>query len=387
MVMYRRWYRAMLGAALCLAVVGLEPDSVVGDSSQRIPTAKATLRPTFGPAPFRNPLGLEFDPSSGDAFVVEQPGTVVRVSTKNEVVNRVPFIDISDRVVSGGERGLLGLALDPTFASSGVFFLHYSKAPRGETIIARYRTDGTGRGDPASERVILEVPQPFTNHNGGQIRFGPDGYLYIALGDGGSAGDPVGYAQNLNSLLGKILRLDVRGGDDSTPYQIPADNPFRAPGARPEIYALGLRNPWRFSFDRTTGALWAGDVGQNNSEEIDVVSRGGNYGWNVREGVTCFKPRRGCATSGFIAPIHVYPHSVGRSVTGGFVYRGKDIPDVVGRYVFGDFVSGTIWSIALDGGSHQVLLNTTLSISSFGEDPSGELYVVGYGDGSVKVLS
>lgn len=380
--LHPRRYRALTVVTLSIVIGILGPTGIRGETFPLSRDRAIALHPVFGEPPFQQPLGLEFDPVSGDGFVVEQRGSIVRVSTRDGRAIRTPFIDISSRVVSGGERGLLGLALDPTFATSGVFFLHYSKAPHGETIIARYRTASSGQGEPASERVILKVPQPYTNHNGGQIRFGPDGYLYIALGDGGSAGDPAGYAQDRGSLLGKILRLDVRG-ENATAYRIPPDNPFRAPGERPEVFALGLRNPWRFSFDRDTGALWAGDVGQNAWEEVDVVSRGGNYGWNILEGTACFKPRQGCPTLGLTPPIHTYPHTEGRSVTGGFVYRGKDIPTLRGRYVFGDFVSGTIWSIALDGGGRRVALESPLQISSFGEDPAGELYVVGYGTGTV----
>lgn len=350
-----------------------------------IPPDRATiaLESIFPGTPFSAPLGLEFDPASGDAFILEQRGRITRVSRRNGVDHRTLFLDIADRVVAGGEQGLLGLALDPSFATTGSFFVHYSAASSGDTVIARYRTHRDGRGDPQSELIVLTVPQPYTNHNGGQIRFGRDGYLYVALGDGGSAGDPGGYAQNLGSLLGKIVRLDVSTATADRPYRIPPDNPFQKAGERAEIYALGLRNPWRFSFDRVTGDLWAGDVGQNRWEEINRIVRGGNYGWNVLEGRTCFKPPTKCAPERFISPVHVYPHTAGRSVTGGFVYRGTSLPHLAGRYVYGDFVSGRIWGINADGLEQVELLDTSLAISTFGEDSRGELYVVDYAAGTI----
>lgn len=344
------------------------------------------LRPAFGTERFSAPLGLEAAPDSEALFVVEQGGQISRLTPTPGGFERILFLDISKRVIARGERGLLGLAFHPRFHSNGLFFVHYSEAPTGDTVIARYRTGSDRRGDPASEERILEVKQPYANHNGGQIRFGPDGLLYIGLGDGGSAGDPENRAQDRSTMLGKILRIDVDHTDPGLRYRIPADNPFRAPGERGEIYALGLRNPWRFSFDRLRGALWAADVGQNAWEEIDRVEKGGNYGWNALEGNTCFKPRIFCSPERYQAPIYVYPHSEGASITGGFVYRGTELPALVGRYIYGDFISGKIWALSLDGKSNELLLDTELTISSFGEDRAGELYVIAYGDGVVHRL-
>ncbi len=341
------------------------------------------LRPAFGTERFSAPLGLEVAPQSEALFVVEQGGKIFRLTQIAGGFERTLFLDISQRVIARGERGLLGLAFHPRFHSNGLFFVHYSEAPTGDTVIARYRTGSDRLGDPTSEERILEVKQPYSNHNGGQIRFGPDGLLYIGLGDGGSAGDPENRAQDRSTLLGKILRIDVDHTDPGLRYRIPADNPFRVPGERGEIYASGLRNPWRFSFDRVGGALWAADVGQNAWEEIDRIEKGGNYGWNALEGNTCFKPRFFCSPERYHAPTYVYPHSEGASITGGFVYRGKTIPSLIGRYVYGDFISGKIWALSPDGKTNELLLDTELTISSFGEDRFGELYVITYGDGVV----
>ena len=251
-----------------------------------------------------------------------------------------------------------------------------------ETVIAEYTVSAADpdRADPLNERILLVVSQPFDNHNGGQLAFGPDGFLYIALGDGGSGGDPFGNGQNLNAILGKILRIDV----DAAPapgkqYAIPADNPFAAGGGLPEIWAYGLRNPWRFSFDPATGRLFAGDVGQNAFEEVDLITKGGNFGWNIMEGNHCFSPAAACPTAGLILPIDEYGHDAagGISVTGGFVYRGPSIPGLAGTYVFGDLASGRIWGLqenGQDGWQRTLLLTHALTVSSFGRDTSGELY-------------
>jgi glucose/arabinose dehydrogenase len=315
---------------------------------------------------------------SGRLFVLEQLGRI-RIVAGGALLER-PFLNLASRVRNGGERGLLGLAFHPDFATNRRFFVNYTREPDGATVIAEYRTT---RLDPdrASrvERVLLTVAQPFSNHNGGMLAFGPDGHLYIALGDGGSGGDPRNHAQNRNSLLGKILRIDVDGG---RPYAIPPDNPFADGGGRREVFALGLRNPWRFSFDRRSGRLFAGDVGQNQSEEIDIIRRGRNYGWPIMEGPLCFRPRTGCDRSGLALPVAHYRHVGGRcSITGGYVYRGAAIPDLVGTHVSGDFCSGEIFG--LRARERSLLLDTELRISSFGEDEAGEVYVVDLGGGAV----
>ena len=279
------------------------------------------------------------------------------------------------------------MAFHPDFARNGQVFLSYTGyggATNLRSRIARYTSPDGGRTlDPASEVILLTVDQPYNNHNGGNIVFGPDGDLYIGFGDGGSGGDPQGNGQNKNALLGKMLRIDVNTTQGAQRYGIPADNPFARGGGRPEIYALGLRNPWRWSFDRATGELWAGDVGQTKLEEIDRIERGGNYGWNMKEGTQCYRPATGCSSAGLIDPVVEYGRTEGTSVTGGYVYRGSAIPSLVGAYIYGDYVSGRIWRITYDPvtgrPSPQLLLDTSYNISSFGEGNDGELYVVSYG--------
>jgi glucose/arabinose dehydrogenase len=319
---------------------------------------------------------------SGRLFVLEQTGRI-RIVAGGALLER-PFLNLAGRIRAGGERGLLGLAFHPDYASNRRLLVNYTRDPDGATVIAEYRT--TLRDpDRASrvERVLLTVAQPFSNHNGGMLAFGPDGHLYIALGDGGSGGDPQNHAQNPNSLLGKILRIDV---DGAQPYAIPPDNPFAAGGGRREIFALGLRNPWRFSFDRRSGRLFAGDVGQNESEEIDIIRRGRNYGWRIMEGPLCFRPRTGCDPSGLTLPVSSYRHVGGRcSITGGYVYRGSAIPDLVGTYLSGDLCTGEIFGMRQLVRS--LLLDTGLRISSFGEDEAGEVYVVDLGGAVYRIIS
>jgi glucose/arabinose dehydrogenase len=319
---------------------------------------------------------------SGRLFVVEQDGRIVVV--EEGTVRNEPFLDIVSHVQSGGnEQGLLGLAFHPKFEENGYLFVDYTHDPAGSgpdvTRVSRFTVsaEDPNLADPGSEVVLLQFDQDFSNHNGGELQFGPDGYLYIATGDGGSARDPNARAQDLGSFLGKLLRIDVDGG---TPYAVPPDNPFvNTPAARPEIWAYGLRNPWRFSFDRATGDLFIGDVGQNEIEEIDLQpassSGGENYGWSCREGDSQvdFNP---CDGSPLIAPILVYNHQLGCSVTGGYRYRGA-ITAMNGLYVFGDYCSGRIWFASETGGewSAEEWAGTGISISSFGEDENGELYV------------
>ncbi len=313
---------------------------------------------------------------SGRLFVLEQEGRIRIVA--DGVLVKQPFLDISDRVRSGGERGLLGLAFHPRYAANGRYFVDYTRESDAATVVAEYRTFGNAARSDDNERVLLTIDQPYGNHNAGMIAFGPDGYLYVATGDGGAGGDPGNRAQDRRDLLGKMLRIDVDRGE---PYGIPADNPFASHGALPEIYALGLRNPWRFSFDRQSGDLWVGDVGQNAWEEIDLIESGGNYGWRIMEGKHCYQPRRGCKREGLALPVAEYAQEEGRcSITGGYVYRGSAIAALAGTYVYGDFCSGEIFG--LRDGNQRVLLSTGLAIASFGEDEAGELYVVDH-DGEV----
>lgn len=318
---------------------------------------------------------------SNRLFVVEQGGEVL-IYEGGRLLGQ-PFLDLSSEIATGGERGLLGLAFHPDYSNNGFFFVNYTDRG-GDSVISRFSVSAdSNRADAASEVEVLAFRQPFSNHNGGHMAFGPDDYLYIATGDGGGSGDPQNNGQDLNSLLGKILRIDV----DGLPYAIPPDNPFVGrSGARDEIWVYGLRNPWRFSFDRNTGDLFIGDVGQDREEEIDfqaATSAGGeNYGWKRKEGSLCFEPASGCDDPGFTDPIMVYGHGPHCSVTGGYRYRGRSNAGLGGVYVFGDFCSGVIWGAAPGAGrvwSAEVLADTQLSIVSFGEDESGELYVVDRG--------
>lgn len=333
---------------------------------------------------------------SGRLFVVEQGGTI-RIIEDGRAMP-VPFLDITDRVLYGGERGLLSVAFPPEYADKRYFYVNYTGQPDGDTVVARYRiTEDPDVADEDSEEVLLIVRQPYANHNGGQLAFGPnDGYLYVGMGDGGSAGDPENYAQNTDSLLGKMLRIDVESGVD--PYAIPEDNPFaNVSGYRPETWALGLRNPWRFSFDRASGDLYIGDVGQNSWEEIDyeaAYSAGGlNFGWRCKEGTHEYEFSGDCAALELIDPIAEYGRDEGASVTGGFVYRGTRYPSLVGRYFFADYVTTKLWSLPEMGPgaptwtAADLELDTGLHISSFGEDEEGELYVVDYAGGTVRRLA
>ena len=317
-----------------------------------------------------NPLYITHSrDGSGRLFVVEQAGRIL--VRQPGAAETTVFLDITGRVLDGGERGFLGLAFHPNYPASPLFYVHYTRGD-GAIVISRFQVSADPNvANPGSEVVLKIIPHPnFGNHNGGGVEFGPDGLLYVGVGDGGNANDPGNNAQNLGNLLGKILRLDVA----NPPTYIPAGNPFGN-----EIWAYGLRNPFRFSFDRGTGQLYAGDVGQDQREEIDIVTGGGNYGWRVFEGTLCTgNGPASCAAPGFIPPIAEYAHTGGRcSVTGGYVYRGTAGTLPVGTYVFGDFCTGEIF--VLQGGGVQLLLDTSLQISSFGEDAAGELYVVGLG--------
>ncbi len=332
---------------------------------------------------------------SGRVFIVEKAGRIMIL--KGGALLPAPFLDISARVLSTGtEQGLFSVAFPPGYATKGYFYVHYTAlAGNGDTVVARYRlTANPDIADPASEQVILTADQPFENHNGGQLAFGPDGFLYIGLGDGGSAGDPFGNAQNPAVLLGKLLRIDVEANPAVAGYSIPAANPFVGNiAARGEIWALGLRNPWRFSFDRLTGDLIIGDVGQNAIEEVDfqpASSRGGeNYGWNVLEGSRCFS-NPACAAANFLLPVAEYDHTLGDcSVTGGAVYRGQEFAALRGIYLYGDFCSGTIRAMRRSGTAFEsaVLLETELAIGTFGEDEAGNLYVADLTAGNLYKIS
>ncbi len=326
-------------------------------------------------------------------FVASQSGQVWVVINGQRSAS--PVLDIADRITSGGERGLLGLAFHPRFPGDPRLFVDYTDRS-GNTVVSSFAVVGGGSGpvDPASERVVVRQVQPYPNHNGGALAFGPDGFLYIALGDGGSGGDPQGNGQRLDTLLGKILRLDVDSASGGRAYGIPTDNPFVAqPGARPEIWLTGLRNPWRFGFDRASGDLWIGDVGQDRWEEVDVSRAGAgglNFGWNRTEGFHCFAPASGCATDGLAPPVAEYAHGPRCSITGGVVYRGAAYPSLAGRYLFADYCTGELFAITAAGDGRrepQVVGRVTQGISAFGEDESGELYVANVAEGWLGRIS
>ena len=328
------------------------------------------------------PLYLTAPPGDARLFIVEKTGGIRIV--REQVLLEQPFLDLSAQVSTGSEQGLLGLAFDPDYAANGRFLVHYTDLA-GNTVLSRFQVSADpDQADAASEQVILTVPQPFSNHNGGQIAFGPDGFLYLGLGDGGSGGDPDNRGQDLSDLLGSILRINVRSVD---PYNIPADNPFVGQlNARGEVWSYGLRNPWRFSFDRANGDLYIADVGQSQWEEINVsttvegLGRGVNYGWSIMEGSHCFRGP-GCDQSGLALPVFEYSHSQGCSVTGGYVYRGPAIPPLQGHYFYADYCQGWVRSFRFVDG--QVADETSWpsltpggSVVSFGEDAAGELYVL-----------
>ncbi len=332
---------------------------------------------------------------SGRIFVSEQDGRIVEIigGPEDQTGSTRVVLDISNQVLRrNNEEGLLGFAFHPDVADNGYLYVYYSADRPRRSVISRFTFRQDGLLADTSERVIMQVEQPFGNHNGGMIAFGPDGFLYIALGDGGSGGDPLGHGQNLSTLLGSILRIDV--DSEGFTYTVPADNPFigqtatNGQPAQNEIWAYGLRNPWRMAFDRQTGELWAADVGQNDVEEVDLIVRGGNYGWNFREGNDCYQPSSGCENvepDNLIAPIASYPHFLGGcSVTGGYVYDGTRIPSLSGAYIYGDFCSGRIWALKRGEtgfGEPFELLPSTHLIPAFGQTQDGEVYVLTYSPG------
>ncbi len=393
----RRW---LLATAACFVLVasawlpGL-PHSAPAEAQGPAPWPQ--IRLLVAAAGLNQPVHIAHaGDDTGRLFVVERPGRILILRAGPDAV----FLDITGRVLStGGEQGLLSVAFPPGYAVSGRFYVAYTRQTDGALVLARfYVTADPDAADPNSEQPVLVIPHPqFANHNGGQLAFGPlDGYLYAGTGDGGGTGDPDENAQDPGALLGKLLRLDVETGEP-LPYTIPSTNPFtQTTGYRPEIWALGLRNPWRFSFDRQTGDLYLADVGQAVYEEVNVqpaVSPGGeNYGWDVVEGNHCFEPPIGCvAPPGYVPPVAEYTHSPDGncSVTGGFVYRGAQYPGLQGIYYYGDFCSGRLWGLQFDGADWQtaLLLDTPYLISTFGEDQAGNLYLADYGSGTLYRLA
>ncbi len=346
----------------------------------------------FPQADFDQMTGMYWIPGDLDhAVVITQSGQAWKVNTTDPAAEPVMFLDVENRMIPepADEEGLLGFAFAPDFATTGRFYVHYTADGGGpvradgqsrQTTVSRFIAVA-GVGDPDSEEILFQQPQPFANHNGGSLVFGPDGYLYVALGDGGSGGDPEGNGQRLDTILGKILRIDVSGAG----YTVPASNPFVGlVGAQTEIFAYGFRNPWRISFDTVTGQLWAGDVGQENIEEVDVVVSGGNYGWNRLEGTQCYDDDD-CDATNTILPVAEYTHEYGCSITGGYVYRGASMPELQGWYIYGDFCSGRVWAVNVEGeGKTPIpIADTGKSIASFAQDPAGEVYIVTF-DNSVE---
>jgi glucose/arabinose dehydrogenase len=334
---------------------------------------------------FEKPLGYEFAiDGTNRVFVVQQTGKIIVLDNSADVSTSQVFINLRNRINLGGsEKGLLGLAFHPDYKNNGFFFVNYTNATN--TVIARYQVNPSNPNEGLydSEKVVLTFHQPYANHNGGQLVFGPDGYLYIGAGDGGSGGDPHKNGQNLKTFLGKILRIDVDKPNGDKLYSIPTDNPFvgNSDGYFEEIYAYGLRNPWRFSFDLPRGLLWAGDVGQDTMEEVDLIEKGKNYGWNIMEGTLDFSPSSTVNKDDLVLPISEYNHSLGESITGGFVYYGNLTPSLKGVYIYGDFISGRIWALWLDKDLNPFnyeLMDTDLNISTFGVDQNGELVIVDY---------
>lgn len=389
-------------------IAGILAWVLLGSGIPGVPRATAQAQEPFDPTAFGIALepfasGFESpvyligpDDGSNRLFVVERAGRI-RIIRDGAVLDE-PFLDISGLVESGGaEQGLLSVAFPPDFASSGDFYVYYtarSEEGVGDNTIARYHVSAADSdwADPQSGEILLAVPDFRPNHNGGQLVFGPDGYLYAGFGDGGGGGDPDGNGQNPHTILGSLLRIDPSG--QATPYAIPPDNPFAAGGdGAPEVWAWGLRNPWRFAFDRETGDLYIADVGQNAIEEIDWLPAGApggaNFGWNIMEGSRCFRAES-CATTTLTLPVAEYSHEFGCSVTGGYVYRGAREPSLAGIYLFGDYCSGLLWGLARDAAGAWAMsqpVETGLRISSFGEDADGEVYVVDLSGGIYRVTA
>lgn len=368
------------------------------NNSKKITTtpAKPTVvlnKPKIALSPFANgftlPTSIVTTSVKADSrlFISEQAG-IIRIVNKNGQITNQNFLDIQQKVLNGGEMGLLGLVFSPSYSTNGFFYINYVNKNQ-ETIIARYKVSpNPDIADLNSEKIILKIKQPYTNHNGGDLKFGADGYLYIALGDGGSGGDPQNRAQDKNSLFGKILRIDVNKGD---PYSIPSTNPFvNKAENRSEIWAYGLRNPWRISFNKTSGDLYIADVGQDTTEEVDVQkanSKGGeNYGWRCYEGDQPYNPNGCLPKSNYVMPVFEYNHQEGRcSITGGFVYRGNLYPAFKGKYFYGDFCSGQLYYAENTANKWQqtLITKTAYSISTFGQDTQNELYVADYNGGGI----
>jgi glucose/arabinose dehydrogenase len=364
-----------------------------GSSSNTVSSSPLSVTTQVVATGLSAPLDLEQpNDGSGRLFVVEQAGTIKII--QNGAVLPQPFLNITSKVMFQSEMGLLGMAFHPNFQTNRKFYVNYTRNAAGQfqSVIAEYVASAANPNltDPATERILLTVDQVsnFDNHKAGQLAFGPDGFLYSGLGDGGSGGDPFGHGQDKQILLGKMMRIDVDATSPGLQYRIPPDNPFVAGGGLPEIWAYGFRNPWRFSFDRTTGRMFVADVGQDKFEEIDIVQKGGNYGWNTMEGLHCFNPPTNCNTAGLSLPIIEISHPEAVAVIGGFVYHGSALAGAQGMYIFGD-LTGKIWTLTENPPNtftRTLLSSPGFSISSFGQDTAGELYVVDEGGKVLKIV-
>jgi glucose/arabinose dehydrogenase len=388
-------------AGALVTLLGTASPALAAATAGDLPAAAAIRVPAAAPADARIALSLRVsglskpvfltsaDDGTSRLFIVEQSGRIKVL--KGTRVLSTPFLSLAGSVSGGFEQGLLGLAFHPNYETNRKLYVNFTNRS-GNTVIREYRASVSNPNvvDTSTSRRILKIDQPYDNHNGGMMAFGRDGYLYIGLGDGGSSGDPGNRAQSINTLLGKMLRIDVNGTTSARAYRIPKSNPYVGRSGLNEIWQTGLRNPWRWSFDRSNGNLWIGDVGQGSWEEVDRATRtssgpgrGINWGWRVMEGAHCFAPSSGCNASGKTLPIAEYSHAGSRcSVTGGYVYRGSAIPALVGGYVFGDYCTGEIWVIpaaASAPATPALLLDTNLAITSFGENRNGELFVVDHG--------
>jgi glucose/arabinose dehydrogenase len=386
---------AWMFAAACQSdkqVDGVTPDSTATGSPGTIAAKAVNAYPKLT---FSSPVEYTHaNDGTNRVFVVEQEGRIRVFENDANVSTAGTYLDIRNRVASGGEMGLLGLAFHPDFKQNGYFYVNYTKNNPRETVVSRFKASSATAStvDPESEVILFKFEQPYSNHNGGKVLFGPDGYLYVATGDGGSGGDPQNNGQNRSSWLGKILRVDVNSTEKGQ-YGIPKDNPFRGNtnGYREEIFAYGLRNPWRISFDEQ-GRLWAGDVGQNKLEEIDIITKGGNYGWRVKEGNADYNASGNTVnTADLIAPVWEYNRNQGDvSITGGVVYRGSANPALRGKYVYADYASGRVWALTTNGTkatNNQEIVSQAGSISAFGEDQKNELYLCDHGGGRILKLT
>jgi glucose/arabinose dehydrogenase len=388
---------ATSGVALLLSVACQRTDqsSVMGPDTVASGGTAIALKAVnaYPKLTFESPVEYTYaNDGTNRVFVVEQAGRI-RVFDNNEnAASAGTYLDIRNKVAYGGEMGLLGLAFHPSFKENGFFYVNYTKDNPRETVVSRFKASSANATtvEPGSEVVLFKFSQPYSNHNGGKVLFGSDGYLYVSTGDGGSGGDPQNNGQNRSSWLGKILRVDVNSTDKGN-YGIPSDNPFKGnkDGAREEIYAYGLRNPWRMSFD-DKNQLWVGDVGQNKIEEIDIVTKGGNYGWRIKEADQPFNAANNTATDKLVDPIWQYTHDNGDvSVTGGLVYRGQANPALRGKYVYADFASGRVWALTQNGSKadNQEIATKAGTISAFGEDQKKEMYLCDLGSGKIMKLA